>query len=55
MLNLITRILALAERIFDWLEGYKKQRRAADIRKAVAEHDAEALNRLIQERRDNDD
>lgn len=51
MLNLITKILLLIERLLDWLAGRKESRKRNDVRKAVAEHDREALNRIIQERR----
>lgn len=52
MINLITKILSLIERLLDWFAGRKESRKRDDIRKAVAEHDREAMNRIIQERRD---
>lgn len=52
MINLITKILSLIERLLDWLAGRKETRKRNEVRKAVVEHDREALNRIIQERRD---
>lgn len=55
MINLITKIISLIERILDWFAGRKESRKRDEVRKAVAEHDAEALNRILQERRDGRD
>ena len=52
MLNLITRILSFAERLLDWLAGRKEARKREDVRKAVAEHDREGMNALLQKRRE---
>lgn len=52
MINLITKIISLIERLLDWFAGRKESRKRDDVRKAVAEHDREAMNRIIQERRD---
>ena len=52
MLNLITKIISLAERLLDWLAGYKEARARDDVRKAIAEHDREGMNALLQKRRD---
>lgn len=52
MINLITKILSLVERLLDWLAGRKETRKRNEVRKAVVEHDREAMNRIIQERRD---
>lgn len=52
MLNLITKIISLIERLLDWLAGRKESRKRDAARKAVAKHDREALNRILQERRD---
>ena len=51
MMNLITKILSLLERLFDWLAGCKEARKRDDVRKAVVEHDREAMNRILQVRR----
>lgn len=51
MVNLITKIISLVERLLNWLAGRKEARKRDTIRKAVAEHDREAMNRIIQERR----
>lgn len=52
MLNLITKIISLIERLLDWLAGRKESRKRDEVRKAVVEHDREAMNRIIQDRRD---
>lgn len=52
MLNLITKIISLIERLLDWFAGRKESRKRDDVRKDVVEHDREALNRILQERRD---
>lgn len=52
MVNLLIKLLSLAERLFDWLEGRKKLRQSAEIREAAVNHDAEAMNRIIQKMRD---
>ena len=52
MLNLITKLIAIAERLIGWFTGCKEARKRDDVRKAVAEHDREAMNRILQERRD---
>ena len=55
MLNLITKLIAIAERLIGWLAGRKEARKRNAARQAIAEHDANALNRLLQERRDRHD
>lgn len=52
MINLITKIISLIERLLDWFAGRKESRKRDTIRKAVAEHDREAMNRILQERRE---
>lgn len=52
MLNLITKIISLIERLLDWFAGRKESRKRDDVRKAVVEHNREALNRILQERRE---
>lgn len=55
MIDLLRKLLDLVLRFFDWRRRTAKARDRNAARKAVAEHDREAMNRLIQERRDNDD
>lgn len=52
MINLITKIISLIERLLDWFAGRKESRKRDNIRKAIAEHDREAMNRILQERRE---
>lgn len=52
MLNLITKILSLVERLLDWFVGSKKARERNEVRRVVAEHDREGMNALLQKRRD---
>ena len=52
MLNLITKILSLVERLLDWFAGRKEARERNEARRVVAEHDREAMNALLQKRRE---
>lgn len=53
MIDLLKRLLDLVLRFLDWKKSTKASRDRDAIRKAVAEHDAKALNSLIQSRKDN--
>lgn len=55
MIDLLKRLLDLALRFLDWRRDTARARDRNAACRAVAEHDKDALNRLIQERRDNDD
>ena len=48
--KLIDILRAIALAVTTWLQGCKG-REANRVRKAVAEHDREELNRILQERR----
>lgn len=48
--KLIDILRAIALAVTAWLQG-RKGREANRVRKAVATHDREALNRVLQERR----
>lgn len=49
--KLIDILRAIALAVTAWIQG-RKGREANAARKAVVKHDREALNRIIQERRD---
>ena len=51
MIDLLKNVLALVLRFLDWRRDTAKSRERNEVRKAVAEHDREALNAIIQERR----
>lgn len=55
MISLLGKLLDLVLRWLDWRRDTAKARDRNAARKAVAEHDAQALNTLIQERKDTDD
>ena len=50
MIDLLKKVLALVLRFLDWRKATKRDRERNAARKAVAEHDREALNTLIMER-----
>lgn len=52
MIDLLKKLLDLALRFLDWRRDTAKARDRNAARRAIAEHDAEALNRLIQARKD---
>lgn len=52
MLELLKKALELVLRFLDWRKATKRDRERNAVRKAVAEHDRKALNRILQERRD---
>lgn len=54
MLNFLSKLISLISSIFSWWESREKARDRDSIRKAVAEHDAKALNTILQIRRDKD-
>ena len=51
MIDLLKNVLALVLRFLDWRRDTAKSRERNEVRKAVAEHDREELNRILQERR----
>lgn len=51
MKKVIEILHALCLALAAWLRG-RRRREANDARRAVAEHDAEAMNRILQGRRD---
>lgn len=51
LIDLLKNVLALVLRFLDWRRDTAKSRERNEVRKAVAEHDREALNAIIQERR----
>lgn len=52
MIDLLKKVLALVIRFLDWRRDTKQARERNEVRKAVAEHDREAMNRILQERRE---
>lgn len=50
MIELLKKALDLLLRFLDWRRDTKRAREQNAVRKAVAEHDREALNTLIMER-----
>lgn len=52
MLNFLSKLIDLITSIFTWWKSREKARDRNAIRKAVATHDAKALNSLIQSRKD---
>ena len=52
MINLITKIISLIERLLDWRRETKRARYRNEARRVVAEHDREAMNELLMERMD---
>lgn len=52
MLNFLSKLIGLISTLFSWWTGRKPARDRNAIRKAVAEHDAKALNAIIQSRKD---
>lgn len=51
MIDLLKKVLALVLRFLDWRRETAKSRERNEVRKAVVEHDREAMNRILQERR----
>ena len=52
MLNFLSKLISLISSIFSWWKSREKARDRDAIRKAVATHDAQALNTLLQSRKD---
>ena len=52
MLNFLSKLIGLISTLFSWWTGRKSARDRNAIRKAVTTHDPEALNTLIQSRKD---
>ena len=52
MIDLLKKVLALVLRFLDWRRDTKRARERDEARRVVAEHDREAMNRILQERRD---
>lgn len=52
MIDLLRKLLDLVLRFLDWRRDTAKSRERNEVRKAVAEHDAKALNQLLQSRKD---
>lgn len=50
MLELLKKALELVLRFLDWRKATKRDRERNAVRKAVVEHDREAMNRILQER-----
>ena len=51
MIDLLRKLLDLVLRFLDWRRDTAKSRERNEVRKAVAEHDAELMNRILQKRR----
>lgn len=54
MLNFLTKLFSVLEKLVAWWTGRKRAREANRVRKAIATHDREAMNRILQERRHRD-
>lgn len=55
MLELLKKALELVLRFLDWRKATKRDREREDVRRAVVNHDREAMNRILQERRNRRD
>lgn len=53
ILNLLNCAINLVLRIMDWRKASKRDRALDEANRAIAEHDREAVNRLIADRRRN--
>lgn len=51
MLNFLAKVLTILEKLVTWWTGRKRAREANRVRKAIATHDREDMNAIIQERR----
>lgn len=51
MIELLKKAVDLLLRFLDWRREGKRAREREEVRKAVVNHDREAMNRIIQERR----
>ena len=54
MIELLKNLLSILEKLVTWWTGRKRAREANRVRKAIATHDREDINAIIQERRDRD-
>ena len=54
MIDLLKKLLTLVLRFLDWRRDTAKARDRNAARQSVAEHDAKAINTIIQIRRDRD-
>lgn len=52
MIDLLRKLLDLVLRFLDWRRDTKRARERNKVRKAVAEHDAELMNEILQKMRD---
>lgn len=50
MIELLRKALELVLRFLDWRREGRRTRAREDVRRAVVEHDREAMNTLIMER-----
>lgn len=53
ILNLLNCVVNLVLRILDWRKESKRDRALDEANRAIAEHDREAVNRIIADRRRN--
>ena len=52
MIDLLKKALALLLKLAEWLPAVRRAHERRALRKAIAEHDREALNRILQKMRD---
>lgn len=52
MIDLLRKLLDLVLRFLDWRRDTKRTRERNEARRAVTEHDREAMNALLQKRRE---
>lgn len=52
MIGLLRQALALLLKVAEWVPAWRRARERAALRRAVAEHDEQEINRLFQARRD---
>lgn len=50
LVNLLQCVFSLILRIIDWRKAAKRDRALDEANRAIAEHDREAVNRIIAER-----
>lgn len=51
MLKLLSNLISILEKLVTWWTGRKRAREANRVREAIATHDREDMNAIIQERR----
>lgn len=52
MLEFLKKVLDVVLRFLDWRRDTKQARKRNEVRRVVAEHDAELMNEILQKMRD---